>query len=94
MIELRIKEVARTYTCDVAGCRNKTHYLITKRDDVASHPLHLCPSCITGIAGLLTEKQAGAKDVEIHVPETKENAAVVDAVKEAPAPKKRKKEAE
>lgn len=53
MIQLRIRQSRRTFQCDVAGCRNKTHYLITKRDDVCSHPLHLCSTCIRGLADIL-----------------------------------------
>lgn len=56
MIKLRIKVVqSRSYQCDIAGCRNRTRYLITKRDDIASHPVHLCASCIEGIKALYDE---------------------------------------
>ena len=55
MIQLRIKESRRTFQCDVAGCRNRTYFLITKRDDVASRPLHLCRDCIRGLASLLDD---------------------------------------
>ena len=49
-IELRIRNSrSRAFQCDVAGCRNKTVYLITKRSDVCAHPVHLCQSCIDGI---------------------------------------------
>lgn len=49
-IELRVRNSrSRAFQCDVAGCRNKTVYLITKRSDVCAHPVHLCQSCIDGL---------------------------------------------
>jgi hypothetical protein len=71
-IELRIKESrSRAFQCDVAGCRNKTVFLITKRSDVCAHPLHLCPSCIDGLYRLLhaadTDK-ANTAPIESAVP--------------------------
>lgn len=55
-IRLRIKKGRRTFQCDIAGCRNRTTYLISKRDDVAAHPLHLCPECIRGLYALIEDK--------------------------------------
>lgn len=56
MIKLRIAEArSRSFQCDIAGCRNKTRLLITKRSDVASHPLHLCADCIRGLYEILNE---------------------------------------
>lgn len=56
MIKLRIIESKhRTFQCDIAGCRNRTRYLIAKRQDVASHPIHLCADCIRGLNQILDE---------------------------------------
>lgn len=53
-MELKIVTAkSRSFQCDVAGCRNRTRYLISKRQDVVSHPLHLCEDCIRGLYGLL-----------------------------------------
>lgn len=78
MIQLRIKESRRTFQCDVAGCRNRTNFLISKRDDVASRPLHLCRDCIRGLAGLLDDLDG----VTATVPEAEEPATVPEAAPE------------
>lgn len=52
-IKLRRRETRRTYQCDIAGCRNRTNYLISKREDVSSRPLHLCDECIRGLYAMI-----------------------------------------
>lgn len=79
MIQLRIKESRRTFQCDVAGCRNRTNFLISKRDDVASRPIHLCRDCIRGLAGLLDDIDG----VTATAPKTALQAAPVNEEPEA-----------
>ena len=43
----------RSFQCDIAGCRNRTTHLISKRGDVSSRPLHLCDECIRGLYALI-----------------------------------------
>lgn len=52
-IKLRRRETRRTYQCDIAGCRNRTNFLISKREDVSSRPLHLCDECIRGLYAMV-----------------------------------------
>lgn len=77
MIKLRIRTVkSRSYQCDIAGCRNRTKFLITKRDDIASHPVHLCASCIVGIKALYDEMIAA--EVAAAAPAVQETAPIVE----------------
>lgn len=72
MIRLRIRESKRTFRCDVSGCRNRTHFLIAKRDDVNSKPLHLCRECIRGLGVLLDE--IDGVDVRMPTPDEPDTA--------------------
>lgn len=93
-IRLRIVTAkSRSFQCDVAGCRMRTRYLISKRDDVMARPMHLCAGCIRGIAALLDsiERLDGIEGVRSDIPEESEAVAesaevsdpVVEAVSEA-----------
>ena len=89
MIKLRIRMArARRYRCDVSGCRALTPYLISKRDDVASHPLHLCADCIRGLAVILAEMdgETAAEAAEIALTDATEPADGTDAVTVDDAP--------
>ena len=46
MLKLKYKKVNRTYQCDMAGCRNRTNLLWSRRGDISSRPLHVCNDCI------------------------------------------------
>ena len=46
MLKLKYKKVNRTYQCDMAGCRNRTNLLWSRRGDISSRPLHICNDCI------------------------------------------------
>lgn len=46
MPKLHFKKVSRTYQCDMAGCRNRTNLLWSKRGDISSRPMHICNDCI------------------------------------------------
>lgn len=53
-MKLHIVEArTRSFQCDVAGCRNRTTHLISKRGDVSSRPIHLCDDCIRGLFDLI-----------------------------------------
>ena len=52
--ELRIvKSRSRSFQCDIAGCRNKTTNLVSRRSDVVSRPLHLCDDCIDAMYAIV-----------------------------------------
>lgn len=44
---------SRSFQCDIAGCRNRTVHLISKRGDVHSRPIRLCDDCIRGMYALI-----------------------------------------
>lgn len=46
MLKLKYKKVNRTYQCDMAGCRNRTNLLWSRRGDISSRPMHICNDCI------------------------------------------------
>jgi len=53
-LKLHIVEArTRSFQCDIAGCRNRTTHLISKRGDVSSRPIHLCDDCIRGLYALI-----------------------------------------
>ena len=65
-----IRSKSRRFRCDLAGCRNFTNILVTKRGDVSARPIHLCEECITGIYDLLTAEQTSANNEAVE--QTKE----------------------
>ena len=62
-----IRSKSRRFRCDLAGCRNFTNILVTKRGDVSARPIHLCEDCIKGIYSILTaeEPKDAPKEAEI-----------------------------
>lgn len=70
-LKLHIVEArTRSFQCDVAGCRNRTTHLISKRGDVSSRPLHLCDDCIRGLYALIEpESPTIPVDEEEPIPE-------------------------
>lgn len=77
MIRLRIRESKRTFRCDVSGCRNRTHFLIAKRDDVNSKPLHLCRECIRGLGVLLDEIDGVDARIPTPAPDTAPETTII-----------------
>lgn len=76
----------RRFRCDIAGCRNFTTILVSKRGDVSARPLHLCEDCIRTMNVLLD-----AETIPEIAPETEAPVPVEPEPQSEPEPKREPK---